>query len=57
MQEIDFEIVTVEELKEEIKNGDNIHAKDKDGWTPLMHASDNNKNPKVIERLLKHGAK
>ncbi len=42
-------------IKELIEDGATIDATDERGWTPLMHAANNNKTH-AIQILLKHGA-
>jgi len=39
-----------------LKNGADVNAKDKDGWTSLIYAASSNPNPEVISVLLENGA-
>ena len=47
---------TAQEVAEAIRNGANVNAKNKYGWTALMYASRDNPNPEVITALVKAGA-
>lgn len=50
------EFGTAQEVAEAIRNGANVNAKNKYGWTALMYASRDNPNPEVITALVKAGA-
>jgi ankyrin repeat protein len=47
---------TPQEVQAAINSGAKVNAQDKNGFTPLMIAAENNKNPEVITTLLKAGA-
>lgn len=48
--------VSLEVIKALVNNGANIEARDKNGWTPLMLAIQN-ENTECVEFLLRRGAK
>jgi ankyrin repeat protein len=39
-----------------IKNGEDVNAKDTNGFTPLMYAAASNTHPSIIKTLIKNGA-
>ena len=47
---------SLQEINNAIKNGADVNAKDKNGFTPLMFAAAMNSEPKVIVALIKAGA-
>jgi ankyrin repeat protein len=44
------------EVEQAVRMGANVNAKDDLGWTPLMHAARNNRNPRLISALIGGGA-
>ena len=45
-----------EEVRQLIRAGADVNAKNKDGMTPLMLAAGNNPNPEVLKVLIEAGA-
>ena len=60
MSDADFIVLcqkgSLQEISDAVKNGANLNASNRRGWTPLMFAVNSNPNPDVITTLIKAGA-